>query len=225
LTDKIFDHIRDKILSGEWQSGIKIPSEVELAEDLGVSRMSLRMAIQKSNVLGLTETLVGEGTYVRDFNMRSYFSELYDSKILAKNYNVINDFRMILQIGSIRLAFEKPNIVEDAGELEKIYLEMEIAAGNDDLERFNELDSQFHQSICALSDNELMCMLYDAIEHTLNEVSAKNVENSIKTAGSYKYILHFHKSILEGIKERDIQKCIDTEMESRARSYKYYEKM
>jgi GntR family transcriptional regulator, transcriptional repressor for pyruvate dehydrogenase complex len=118
------------------------------------------MAIQKSNVLGLTETLVGDGTYVRDFSMRSYFRELYDSKILARNYNVINDFRMILQIGSIRLAFEKPTIDESAAELEKIYKAMEAAAEANDL---------------------------------------------------------------AGIQERNIQKCIDAEMESRIRSYKYYE--
>lgn len=222
LTDQIFDHIKDRILSGEWKVGEKIPSEFELSESLGVSRISLRMAIQKLNVLGLTETLVGDGTYVRDFSMRSYFRELYDSRILAKNYAVINDFRMILQIGSIRLAFEKPNIDEGAAELERIYLSMEKAAEAEDLERFRELDSQFHQCICGLSDNELMCMLYDAIEHTLQEVTAKNVENSVKNAGSYRLVLAFHKTILEGVQERNIQKCIDAEMESRVRSYSYY---
>lgn len=222
LTDQIFDYIKDRILSGEWKVGEKIPSEFELSESLGVSRISLRMAIQKLNVLGLTETLVGDGTYVRNFSMRSYFSELYDSKILSKNYNVINDFRMILQIGSIRLGFEKPSIEESAAELERIYESMEEAAAAGDLELFNELDSSFHQCVCGMSDNELMCMLYDAIEHTLREVTAKNVENSVKRSGSFENVLSFHKIILEGVKGRDIQKCIDAEMKSRARSYSYY---
>lgn len=222
LTDQIFDHIKDRILSGEWKAGDKIPSEFELAESLGVSRISLRMAIQKLNVLGLTETLVGDGTYVRDFSMRSYFSELYDSRILSKNYNVINDFRMILQIGSIRLGFEKPSIEESAAELEGIYRAMEAAAKDEDLELFNELDSRFHQCVCGMSDNELMCMLYDAIEHTLREVTAKNVENSVKSSGSYENVLAFHRTILEGVKSRDIEKCIEAEMASRKRSYAYY---
>jgi len=225
LTDKIFDYIKSQIRSGEWTPNMKLPSEIELAETLGVSRMSLRMAIQKSNVIGLTETRVGEGTFVRDFSMRSYFSELYSAKILSKDYNTINDFRMILQIGSIRLAFEKDTFDSDVKELEAIYLEMEEAANQNDIERFRDIDSRFHQKICGLADNELMYMLYDAIEYTLNEVSATNVEYSIKKSGSFDNILKFHRTIFEGIKNRQIDTCIEAEMESRERSKKYYEKV
>ncbi|MFA6504857.1 MAG: FCD domain-containing protein [Treponemataceae bacterium] len=224
LTDKIFDYIKDKIISGQWPANKKIPGEVELSEELGVSRLSLRTAIQKSNILGLTETMVGDGTYARDFTMRTYFRALYDSEILSRDFNEINDFRMILQIGSLRLAFEKPNILEGVKEIQSIYAEMEKAAFQKDLERFKEADVRFHQSVCALCDNELMFMLYDAIEHTLNEVTAQNVENSIKKSGTYDNVLHFHKAILDGIKERNIQKCIEAEMESRERSYSYYKK-
>ncbi len=225
LIDKIFDYITEQILSGNWKANTKIPSETELAETLGVSRMSLRMAIQKSNVLGLTETMVGEGTFVRDFNMRSYFSELYNSKILTKDYNVINDFRMILQIGSIRLAFEKDSYGKGVEELEKIYSEMETAAADDDVEKFNSLDAQFHQTVCELSDNLLMTMLYDAIHHSFNEAMAQNLQRSVKDSGSYENVLRFHKTMLDGIKEKDIQKCIEMEMESRVRSYRYYKKI
>ncbi len=225
LTDKIFDYITEQILSGKWAANSKIPSETELAETLGVSRMSLRMAIQKTNVLGLTETLVGEGTFVRDFSMRNYFTELYNSKILTKDYNEINDFRMILQIGSIRLAFEKPTFKAESEKLERIYYQMEAAAADENVEKFNYLDSQFHQTVCELSDNLLMSMLYDAIHHTFNEATAQNVQHSVKTSGSYELVLKFHKTILEGIKEKNIQKCIDAEMEARVRSFQYYRKL
>lgn len=224
LTDKIFDYIKDRIISGEWPVNEKIPGEIELSEELGVSRLSLRMAIQKSNILGLTETLVGDGTYVRDFTMRTYFRELYDSEILSRDFNEINDFRMILQIGSLRLAFAKPNIQNSVEEIEAIYAEMEAAAQNNDIEAFKSADARFHQNVCGLCDNELMFMLYDAIEHTLNEVAEQNVENSIKRSGSFNNVLHFHKAILDGIKERNIEKCIEAEMESRERSYSYYKK-
>ena len=222
LTDKIFGYIKDKILSGEWPANQKIPGEVELAETLGVSRMSLRMAIQKSNVLGLTETLVGDGTYARDFNMRTYFKEIYNSKLLELGINEINDFRTILEIGGIRLAFEKEVPKASIDFIESTYKKMEEALKADDFQTFNKLDFKFHKSICSLCNNELMNMLYDAIEHTISKVTARNVEKSIRSAGSYDKVLKFHKAILDAIKSRDLEMCIEAEMISRRRSAKSY---
>ena len=104
LVDQIFDYLQSEILKGTWAPGEKLPSETELAVSLDVSRMSLRSAIQRCCAMGLTETRVGEGTFVRDFNLRSYFTELYRLKLLGRNPNEINDMRAILQLGSVRLA-------------------------------------------------------------------------------------------------------------------------
>ena len=103
LVDQIFDYLQSEILKGTWAPGEKLPSETELAVSLDVSRMSLRSAIQRCCAMGLTETRVGEGTFVRDFNLRSYFTELYRLKLLGRNPNEINDMRAILQLGSVRL--------------------------------------------------------------------------------------------------------------------------
>ena len=44
LTAQISSYIQDEIIKGTWKPGEKLPSETELAETLGVSRMSLRSA-------------------------------------------------------------------------------------------------------------------------------------------------------------------------------------
>ena len=105
LVDQIFDYIQGEIIHGTWKPGEKLPSETELAASLEVSRMSLRSAIQRCCAMGLTETRTGEGTFVRNFSLRSYFSELYRMKLLGQQPNEINDLCAILQLGSARLAF------------------------------------------------------------------------------------------------------------------------
>ena len=223
LTDKIFDYIKNQILSGEWPANQKIPGEVELSETLGVSRMSLRMAIQKSNVLGLTETMVGDGTYARDFSMRAYFKEIFNSQILELGYKEINDFRSILEIGGIRLSFEKEIPRESIEMIENIYSKMEEALKAEDYETFNKCDFDFHSSVCSLCNNELMTMLYDAIKYSISKVTAENVEKSIKKEGSFERVLKYHRTILDGIKSRNLEQCIEAEMDSRNRSsYDYY---
>lgn len=47
------------------EAGGKIPSENELAQQFGVSRVTVRNALQKLSALELLETRFGEGSFVR----------------------------------------------------------------------------------------------------------------------------------------------------------------
>lgn len=61
---QIHNQLRDNIESGRWHVGQKIPAERELASDFGVSRMTLRQAIQTLVDEGVLERRVGSGTFV-----------------------------------------------------------------------------------------------------------------------------------------------------------------
>jgi len=57
--------IRDKIRSGEWAEGMRLPSERELCEQYGVSRMTVRQSITDLVHEGLLYREQGRGTFVR----------------------------------------------------------------------------------------------------------------------------------------------------------------
>ncbi|MCC8060312.1 MAG: GntR family transcriptional regulator [Clostridiales bacterium] len=223
LTAQISSYLQDEILKGTWKPGEKIPSENELAESLGVSRMSLRNAIQRCNAIGLTETRVGEGTFVRDFNLRSYFSELYHMRLLGDNPNEINDLRSILQIGSIRLAFTDGVSQEEISQLEMLGKQMEQAAADNDLDAFHKADIQFHRSACRLCHNKLLYSIYDAVEFLLDGTTRTNVEHSVQMASGFSNVLSHHHEMLESIRTQDIDRFVKAMMESRERSRRYYE--
>jgi GntR family transcriptional regulator len=61
---EIHNAVRAKIDSGEWGEKHRLPPERELAEQFGVSRMTLRQAIATLVDEGLLERRVGSGTYV-----------------------------------------------------------------------------------------------------------------------------------------------------------------
>ena len=61
---QIHNELRENIEAGKWQIGEKIPAERELAAEFGVSRMTLRQAIQTLVDDGILERRVGAGTYV-----------------------------------------------------------------------------------------------------------------------------------------------------------------
>ena len=56
--------IRERIESGEFQPGRRIPSETELVQASGVARGTARRAVAVLRDEGLVETIGGRGTYV-----------------------------------------------------------------------------------------------------------------------------------------------------------------
>lgn len=62
---KVFDTLRDEILSGRYQPGEKLPSEVSLKERFGTARVTVVRAIRELRDSGLIERREGSGTYVR----------------------------------------------------------------------------------------------------------------------------------------------------------------
>jgi GntR family transcriptional regulator len=67
---KIHDDIRKWIDKGRWKVGERLPSERELSEIFGVSRMTLRQAVTQLVDEGILERRVGSGTYVASERVR-----------------------------------------------------------------------------------------------------------------------------------------------------------
>jgi GntR family transcriptional regulator, transcriptional repressor for pyruvate dehydrogenase complex len=62
LTDQAIATIKDRIISGEFQPGSKLPREQELARQLGLSRNSLREAVRALTLVGVLDARVGDGS-------------------------------------------------------------------------------------------------------------------------------------------------------------------
>jgi DNA-binding FadR family transcriptional regulator len=66
LYRQIADQVRALVEQGEFPRGMRLPAERELAQQLGVSRPSVREALIALEVEGLVEVRMGSGIYVRD---------------------------------------------------------------------------------------------------------------------------------------------------------------
>jgi len=61
---QLLNYVRHTILSGAWAPGQRLPSEPELAEQLAVSRSTVRQALQVAEQEGLIHRVQGRGTFV-----------------------------------------------------------------------------------------------------------------------------------------------------------------
>jgi len=69
LSDAVFEQLRANILSGELAAGSSLPSERELAAQLGVNRSAVREALKRLQQLRLVAIRQGESTRVLDFRL------------------------------------------------------------------------------------------------------------------------------------------------------------
>ncbi|HLS03550.1 MAG TPA: GntR family transcriptional regulator [Actinomycetales bacterium] len=67
LRVQLAESLRERLELGEWHAGDQLPTEAELAAEYGVSRSTVRSALQQLETLGLTITRHGMGTFVTPY--------------------------------------------------------------------------------------------------------------------------------------------------------------
>ena len=70
---QVMEFIKEKIASGEWEVGYRLPPEDIFAQDLAISRGTLRKAIKLLVNEHVLETVHGKGTFVKEVNFESEF--------------------------------------------------------------------------------------------------------------------------------------------------------
>lgn len=96
VPDEVFNQIAGDVLTGDIAAGDTLPSERRLAEVLGVSRPSVREALQRLSHAGLVDVRQGDVTTVRDFR-RSAGLSLLPQLLLAGGDIDLSVARSILE--------------------------------------------------------------------------------------------------------------------------------
>ena len=175
ICDQVFEQIKQKIIEGEWQQGKSLPSENELAVTFGVSRVTVRQAIQKLGSLGITETLVGKGTFVKTLETGTYMQNLIPMAYLTpRNTLEVLDFRYVIEVETAALAAQRCK-EQDVEELEKQLEEMQQAKG--DSWAFAQADLEFHMLVANITGNSLIVETYSILQDILAACMKDTVEN------------------------------------------------
>lgn len=76
LYARVKEHILDNIRSGAWEAGQRVPSENELVESFGISRMTANRALRELTAEGFLKRVPGVGTFVKEAPALSSLMEL-----------------------------------------------------------------------------------------------------------------------------------------------------
>lgn len=197
-SDKVFNEIKQKIISGEWTSGMKIMSESQMAQELGVSRVSVREAIEKMVALNILTKKQGGGTFVNELNSSIYLNSLIPMLTLDRiDYLDILQFRLMIEVESTKLCVLKCDesvIIQ----LQECYEQM--LESKDEMDKFTERDLEFHRIIALGSGNPLVVKIYEILRDLLS-YHQKSLYKNLGPSGGIKE----HKQVLDAIVNRDAE--------------------
>jgi GntR family histidine utilization transcriptional repressor len=78
LYERVKHHLLARISAGEWRDGARLPSEHELMDLFGASRMTVHRAMREMSAAGLLRRVQGVGTFVRRDEPRAGLLEITD---------------------------------------------------------------------------------------------------------------------------------------------------
>ncbi len=202
VSAQVFNQLKAQIIQGAWKPGDKLPSEGELSEMFGVSRVSIREALQRLATLGLLETRHGEGTYVRGLTAESYLNGLLPALVLEKSDVVdVLEYRLTMERGIMALAVDKAT-EDDIQLLESHYRRM--LDNITDTTEFARADMDFHLCIAKATRNHVLFKVNSIIQDILM-ASMDNIVQLLGTGDGIEY----HRKILDALKARDRQQAQD----------------
>ena len=191
----IVQQIKNQIKKGILKPGEKLPSERKLADLLGVSRASIREAIQALAFSGYLEVIQGKGTYILEMAIK--YDEIVNFFSEFSNYSLdyLMEARIMLEGEFARLAALNAS-QEEIDTIERVFNEI---AKSKDLNSFVVKDLEFHLTIAKATHNPFMNGLMKIIGEMLYRETEKIIDLSKDTK---EYTIKILCNLVKAIRER-----------------------
>lgn len=201
--DKLVDRLLDQIMRGELRKGQKLPTERQMAEDMNVSRASIREAIKSLGAMGITYSIQGSGTYITDQPENTINKAL--CALFALSDGTLDN---ILQLRILLETEACKDIIRyaDAHEIEKLVTLANYDYSTPVAEQAVR-DETFHCAIVSMAHNTMVKYLYTTLSSLMSiyrnkvlEATCQVNENDLTREG--------HFAICRALQRRD-EKAVD----------------
>jgi DNA-binding GntR family transcriptional regulator len=184
LREVVFDSLREAIINGTLRPGERL-MEIQLAEELGVSRTPVREAIRKLELEGFVVMVPRKGAYVAGISLKD----------IADVFEV----RAALEALASGLAAERITS-EELEELERILVRKAEIIAEGSVTEFVQSDTQFHDALYRSSRNQRLIQILNNLQDEIQRFRSV----SLAYSGRMQEALEEHRKIVEALAERNI---------------------
>lgn len=204
VSDRVASELLRLIADGRITPGERLPGERQLATMMGVSRVSIRAALQQLKEQGLVSAVQGGGTRLLAAAMEVDPGVTQLIRINGESLSDLIGIRAGLEIWAARRAAERAS-PQQIAELEQIHRESAQPGGSP--HRKAQDDMRFLLAIARASGSavfqHLLARLHETIEATLDYQRSE----LIRSAEAEQAVLRQHEAILAAIREHDAERA------------------
>ena len=197
LTMKVVGHIQALIQSGALKAGEKIAAEREFANQLRISRASLRAGIGYLAAMGVLQVRHGVGTFVAEGAPALHsFSMHLLSALQGFKPKQMFEARLVLESSLAAMAAERGCDEHFAVMAEEV---ADMFASFDDPQEYLIHDVRFHRAIAEAAGNPILGALMETVVSAMYEARQRTAEQSVDLRQS----AEMHRAIYRAIRARD----------------------
>lgn len=196
--DIVLSFLKSQIRDGELALGDKLPSERTLTAQLNLSRNSIREALRQLENMGFIHSIHGQGNFLVNHAGKG-FSSIFSMLLLLRQTEKLEflELRQVLETASLVRAIHSPSPASIKA-MEQAVSDMEQARNQNQMEQ---AESRFHQNLIAASQNQLYCMIMDALSD-LDDIYRKETLSHMDPAVRLP-LLQTHRDLVRTLKDRN----------------------
>lgn len=184
LREIVLEALREAIINGVLEPGERL-MEIQLAEEMGVSRTPVREAIRKLELEGFVVMIPRKGAYV--------------AGVSYKDVKDVFEIRAALEGLAAGLAAEK--ITDD--ELEQLERVLHYEKEPDTLEEMVQSDTDFHALLYKASRNERLTVILANLREQIQRFRT----TSLAVPGRPRYAIQEHRAIVDAVARHDVEEA------------------
>ena len=190
IKDQVYEKLKEDICAGRFQAGQRL-QEVELAEELSVSRTPVREALRQLVHDGIAVEIPNKGVYVREFTLKDV-QEIYNMRLLLEGYAFDLMESTLTKDGKKRLV--------------DILQELQAAYDRRDLAEYIRCDTALHECFILLANDNMLRMVYRGIQTMIQQFRV----HSLSAQGRFEESMKEHTDTVDCILADDFRRAKQT---------------
>jgi GntR family transcriptional regulator, transcriptional repressor for pyruvate dehydrogenase complex len=190
---------------------IKLPTERELADQLGIQRPTLRDRLTVLETLGLLQRVQGSGTYLALPNSR--FLQFYFGVALKLGFISIDQIQSAMEMIGREMAGAAA-IHASAADFEELDRLIDEIAACETMEDVVELQFELHASLAKACRNPVIVIVIDGLSSVIRSVIANKVKIIAMVRGAFERNVEAYRALVQALRDREpdmarsaIQEC------------------
>lgn len=187
LRELVFESLREAIIMGNLRPGERL-MEIQLAEQMGVSRTPVREAIRKLELEGLVVMVPRKGAYVAGLSI--------------KDIADVFEIRKALEGLAAELAADRISD-EEIENLERVLHRLADSVEHKKLDEFIDVDTEFHAVLFQAGRNDRLSQMISNLREQIHRFR----NTSLSMPGRMTAALEEHRKIVEAISQHDVDEA------------------